>query len=90
MIDLPAVDRDRLMACLQTIVQNHMVLRVKGFVAVPDKKMRLLVQGVGRRFDAYFDRPWQADEVPSTRLVLIGKGLSHDALRKQLMAAAAH
>ena len=89
-IDLPAVDRDRLMACLQTIVQNHMVLRVKGFVAVPDKKMRLLVQGVGRRFDAYFDRPWQANEVPSTRLVLIGKGLSYDALRNQLMAAAAH
>lgn len=89
-IDLPAVDRDRLMACLQTIVQNHMVLRVKGFVAVPDKKMRLLVQGVGRRFDAYFDRPWQADEVPLTRLVLIGKGLSHDALHNQLMTAAAH
>ena len=34
------------------------VLRAKGFVAVAGKPMRLLVQGVGTRVRAQFDRPW--------------------------------
>ncbi|MDR3003421.1 MAG: cobalamin biosynthesis protein CobW [Acidovorax sp.] len=88
-IDLGAVDRDRLMQALQAIVQKHAVLRVKGFVALPGKKMRLLVQGVGRRFDAYFDRAWREDEKAATRLVFIGKGLNAEVLRAALEGAAA-
>jgi cobalamin biosynthesis protein CobW len=88
-IDLGAVDRDRLMQALQAIVQKHAVLRVKGFVALPGKKMRLLVQGVGRRFDAYFDRAWREDEKAATRLVFIGKGLNAEVLRAALAGAAA-
>lgn len=88
-IDLGAVDRDRVMQALQDIVQRHAVLRVKGFVALPGKKMRLLVQGVGRRLDAYFDRAWREDEAAATRLVFIGKGLDAAALREALAGAAA-
>src|SRR2546429_9887928 len=29
-IDLPAVDRDRLLAALETLVEQHSILRVKG------------------------------------------------------------
>lgn len=86
-IDLGAVDRERLLQGLQAIVQQHAVLRVKGFAALPGKKMRLLVQGVGRRFDAYFDRAWSDGEAPATRLVFIGKGLEAAALRTALAAA---
>ncbi|WP_027014591.1 cobalamin biosynthesis protein CobW [Comamonas composti] len=88
-IDLGAVDRDRLMQALQAIVQKHAVLRVKGFVALPGKKMRLLVQGVGRRFDAYFDRAWREDEKAATRLVFIGKGLNAEVLQQELHTALA-
>ena len=88
-IDLPAVDRDRLLAALQQVVAQHTVYRVKGFVAVPDKPMRLLVQGVGRRFDSHFDRRWRDDETRATRLVFIGEGLDADVLRDALRFAAA-
>ncbi len=86
-IDLGAVDRDRLMQALHAIVQAHAVLRVKGFAALQGKRMRLLVQGVGRRFDAYFDRAWQDGEAQATRLVFIGKGLDAAVLRQALLSA---
>ena len=86
-IDLGTVDRDRLMQALQTIVERHAVLRVKGFAALPGKKMRLLVQGVGRRFDAYFDRAWNDGEAQATRLVFIGKQLDAAVLYQALKIA---
>ena len=88
-LDLGAVDRERLMLALQSIVEQHGVLRVKGFAALPGKKMRLLVQGVGRRFDAYFDRAWAEGEAAATRLVFIGKQLDAAALRQALLGAQA-
>ena len=42
--------------------RDHDVLRMKGFVEVAGKPMRLLVQGVGARFSHQFDRPWRAGE----------------------------
>ncbi len=48
------------------------MLRLKGFVDVPGKPMRLLVQAVGSRIDQYFDRAWASGETRSTRLVVIG------------------
>jgi cobalamin biosynthesis protein CobW len=35
-------------------------LRVKGYVAVRGKPMRLLVQAVGERVRHQFDKPWTA------------------------------
>jgi cobalamin biosynthesis protein CobW len=86
-LDLGAVDRERLMQALQSIVEQHGVLRVKGFAALPGKKMRLLVQGVGRRFDAYFDRAWAEGEAAATRLVFIGKQLDAAVLQRTLKSA---
>ena len=62
-------------------------LRVKGFAAIPNKPMRLLIQGVGTRFDKHFDRKWGADEARTTRLVLIGQELDAAQLEAQLRAA---
>ena len=81
------MDRERLMQALQSIVEQHGVLRVKGFAALPGKKMRLLVQGVGRRFDAYFDRAWAEGEAAATRLVFIGKQLDAAVLQRTLKSA---
>ncbi len=58
---------------LREAADRFPILRVKGFLAVPDKPMRLLVQGVGRRFESYFDRPWRPEELRQGRLVVIGQ-----------------
>ena len=60
---------------LQTLVQQQEIYRIKGFVAVPNKAMRLVLQGVGNRFDYFYDRLWQPNELRQTRLVLIGREL---------------
>ena len=57
---------------LKAIIADHDVLRLKGFVDVPGKPMRLVVQAVGSRIEHYFDRPWGAGEDRKTRLVVIG------------------
>ena len=57
---------------LKTVIADHDVLRLKGFVDVPGKPMRLVVQAVGPRIEHYFDRPWGAGEERKTRLVVIG------------------
>jgi cobalamin biosynthesis protein CobW len=61
---------------LKALVQQQEIYRIKGFVAVPNKAMRLVLQGVGSRFDAFYDRPWGADEPRQTRLVVIGRELN--------------
>lgn len=86
-IKLSVVDRERLLAALQALVEHHGIFRVKGFVALADKPMRLVVQGVGQRFDAYFDRRWGEGETPSTYLVLIGQALDAEVLRAALLGA---
>ncbi len=64
----------------------HDILRVKGFVDIAGKPMRLLVQGVGSRIQHQFDRPWKAGEARLGRLVVIGeKGFDKDAIRAALL-----
>ncbi|RLK39231.1 cobalamin biosynthesis protein CobW [Cupriavidus plantarum] len=87
------VDRDLLVAALGQLVQSHTIYRIKGFVALPGKSMRLVVHGVGQRFDSYFDRAWRADESRRTRVVLIGQDLDHGTLQAELdkaLASPAH
>lgn len=88
-VELPAVDRDRLLAALARLVEQHAILRVKGFAEVPGKPMRWLLQGVGRRFDHHFDRAWRDGERRGTRLVFIGQDLDEAALRAGLAGVAA-
>lgn len=48
--------------------------------------MRLVLQGVGQRFDHFYDRPWQPDEPRRTRLVFIGHGLERTSIQQQIVA----
>jgi cobalamin biosynthesis protein CobW len=67
------------------VAETHNVLRMKGFVAVAGKKLRLLVQAVGPRVSHYYDRPWNGSEARQGNLVVIGlKGLDRDAVAKAL------
>ncbi|AMA45618.1 cobalamin biosynthesis protein CobW [Pseudomonas alabamensis] len=86
-IDLPEADEHRLLDALTTLVVEFGILRAKGFAAIPGKPMRLLIQGVGTRFDKHFDRAWRADEPRLTRLVLIGQDLDAALLETRLRQA---
>ncbi len=71
---------------LEKLVQEQEIYRVKGFLAVPHKPMRMVVQGVGQRFEQFFDRPWRSDEPRLTQLVFIGQQLDAVAIRSRLEA----
>jgi cobalamin biosynthesis protein CobW len=86
-IKLPEAEEARLLDALNQLVVQHGILRVKGFAAIPGKPMRLLIQGVGTRFDKHFDRAWGADEERATNLVLIGQELDAAVLEAALRAA---
>ncbi|WP_312844841.1 cobalamin biosynthesis protein CobW [Pseudomonas aeruginosa] len=88
-VDLPEVEEAALLEALGELVERHDILRIKGFAAIPGKPLRLLVQGVGKRFDRHFDRKWLADEARSTRLVVIGQELDQAAIANQLRTALA-
>ena len=85
-LDLGAiVDPAALEARLRAVVGAHDVLRVKGFVDVPGKAMRHVVQSVGARVQRYYDRPWRPDEARRSRLVVIGlHDLDQDAITAAL------
>jgi cobalamin biosynthesis protein CobW len=81
----PVADMDGLMATLAKLAAAHDILRLKGFLAVPGRDLRHLVQGVGARLNGYFDRPWGVNEARDGRLVIIGqKGLDRDAIARGL------
>ncbi|WP_395697832.1 cobalamin biosynthesis protein CobW [Methylocella sp.] len=85
-VSVPAVDDPAgFLARLREVAAAHDILRVKGFVEARGKPMRLLVQGVGARFQHAFDRPWTPGEPRRGALVVIGeKGLDATAVRAAL------
>lgn len=82
-LDLGEIDEPQsLVARLHDAVVRHDILRIKGFAHVAGKDMRLVLQGVGRRIQHYYDREWGRDETRGTRLVVIGEtGLDQAAIR---------
>lgn len=58
---------------LVSIIKAHDILRLKGFVSIKGKDMRLCIQAVGPRLEAYYDRPWAIDELRKSNLVVIGQ-----------------
>lgn len=86
-VDLAAVAEPRtIVDRIARATAAHDILRVKGFVDIAGKPMRLLVQGVGSRIQHQFDRPWKAGEARLGRLVVIGeKGFDKDAIRAALL-----
>jgi cobalamin biosynthesis protein CobW len=69
---------------LKALVEQQEIYRIKGFVSVPEKPMRMVLQGVGERFEQFYDRPWQPEEPRETRLVFIGRSLDSAQIESQL------
>ena len=85
-IDLPeTATPDALLRRLAAVAAAHDVLRMKGFVAVTGRPMRLAVQGVGTRFRQHYDRAWAPGEQRRGQLVVIGQaGLDRAAITAAL------
>ncbi|TMJ60265.1 MAG: cobalamin biosynthesis protein CobW [Alphaproteobacteria bacterium] len=84
----PVPDIGTFRARLAAVIRAHDVLRVKGFVDVPGRDRRQVVQAVGDRVQQHFDRLWLPGETRATRLVVIGKrGLDRTAIAAGLTAA---
>ena len=88
-VPLPeAASPEALVERLRAVAEAHDVLRMKGFVAVRGKPMRLLVQGVGTRFRHEYDRAWKPGEAREGHVVVIGQtGLDRAAVEAALTAA---
>lgn len=87
-ISLPeTVDPDALAEAIRRLAREQNILRVKGYVAVRGKPMRLLVQAVGERVRSQFDRPW-GDTPRTSRLVVIAERhhIDRDAIQEALGA----
>jgi cobalamin biosynthesis protein CobW len=85
-VALPEIgDAEALLARLKAVAETHDVLRIKGFVSVAGKPMRLAVQGVGGRFRSGFDRPWP-NGARRGHVVVIGQtGLDRGAIETQIL-----
>ncbi|MBL1209587.1 cobalamin biosynthesis protein CobW [Geminocystis sp. GBBB08] len=75
-----AVNPQVLLSHLHNLVKNLEIYRIKGFVNVANKPMRMVLQGVGDRFETFYDRLWQPEEKRSTKLVVIGRNLKMSEL----------
>jgi cobalamin biosynthesis protein CobW len=73
---------ETLVSTLKEIIEEHEIYRIKGFINVPDKSMRMVLQGVSTRFESYFDRKWKDNEIRKTSLVIIGDELKHKNLQQ--------
>ncbi|MFV0303188.1 MAG: cobalamin biosynthesis protein CobW [Paracoccus sp. (in: a-proteobacteria)] len=83
-IDLPELASvEDLVARVQRLAREQNILRVKGYLAVSGKPMRLLLQAVGERVRHQFDRPWGAGPRVS-RLVVIAE---HDDIDEAAIRA---
>lgn len=86
-IDLPELaDPEALTAAIKRLAREQKILRVKGYVAITGKPMRMLVQAVGERVRSQYDRPW-GDQPRRSHLVVIGEhdDVNMDAIRAVLV-----
>ncbi|WP_062061201.1 cobalamin biosynthesis protein CobW [Aquimarina longa] len=75
---------ETLIKALKILVAEQQIYRIKGIIHVPNKPMRMIVQGVADRFENYFDRKWNPNEIKATRLVIIGELLEEKNIQHSL------
>lgn len=87
-VDIPVIsDVSHLLDQIRLVTEDDHVLRIKGFIDVKDKPMRLQIQTVGPRINHYFDRAWKPAEKRVSRLVVIGeKGIDQAAITQKLQS----
>lgn len=84
-----AFEPQTLIQKLKELLTEYEIYRIKGFVNVTDKPMRMVLQGVGNRFDTFYDRLWQPTETRQTKLVLIGHQLERHQIEAKILQSPA-
>lgn len=81
-----AFDLDRFTAWLQGLVaeRGDRILRAKGIVAFAHVEQRFVFQAVHMTVDTHLAAPWKADELRTSRLVFIGRGLDARQIADEL------
>jgi len=79
-----AFEPTQLLTSLKQAIADQEIYRIKGFVNVPNKPMRMVLQGVGDRLETSYDRLWASDEPRQTRLVFIGQALERSQIESAL------
>jgi len=83
-VELPEIENpEKLEETVSALAEQHNILRVKGYVAVQSKPMRMLLQAVNTRVQTQYDQLW-GDQDRKTRLVVIAE---HDDLEAQTVEA---
>lgn len=85
-VTIPTADNpETLVQKLIQVANTHDILRIKGYVNITNKPMRLEIHGVGQRFNYHFDRAWRADESRESKLIIIGEtGIDQEAIQVAL------
>jgi cobalamin biosynthesis protein CobW len=80
-------DAAALLIKLEAAAAAHDILRIKGFIAIAKKPLKLEIQGVGARFRSSFTTPWSLDQPRDGHLVVIGRtGMDAAAITKLIAA----
>jgi cobalamin biosynthesis protein CobW len=74
-----------LSARIEAMAKEQNILRIKGYASVKGKPMRLLIQAVGSRVRAQYDRTWEPNEKRSGKMVVIAE---HDAIVRSVIETA--
>lgn len=72
-----------------TQMDGPSILRLKGIIAIKDDPDRYVVQGVHMILEGDHQRPWREGEARETRLVLIGRDLDAERLKRTFEACQA-
>jgi G3E family GTPase len=72
-----------------TQIDGPNILRLKGIIAIKDDPERYVVQGVHMILEGDHQRPWRDGEKRESRLVLIGRDLDEERLRRTFEACQA-
>ena len=72
-----------------TQIDGPNILRLKGIIAIKDDPERYVVQGVHMILEGDHQRPWREGEKRESRLVLIGRDLDEERLRRTFEACQA-
>ncbi len=87
-VDLPEVgDVEALTEAIKRLAREQKILRVKGYVAVKGRPMRMLVQAVGERVRSQYDRPWGSMARTSHLVVIAEAGDIDEAAIRQVLGA---